>query len=395
MYSDAGTISFPGLGIESINPPRTLPFTIFGREIYLYGIIIAFGFLLGLLYTKKRVKQFGTSFDLVTDAILFAVPLAIVCARIYYVAFQWEQYKDNPISVLYIWQGGIAIYGGVIGAILGLLLFAKVKKQKLTPYLDIMALGLLIGQCVGRWGNFFNREAHGAEIFNNFFLRMGIVGTDGVMRYWHPTFFYESLWNFVGFFLLHFLSNKRKYDGQTFLQYLAWYGLGRVWIEGLRTDSLYIGDTGLRVSQLLAGVSFVAAVAVMLYIRLFKKPDGSGMLVNQASGIRHQALGDEGREASEDQGTGIKDQGSGDEGCEASEDQGSGIKDQGSGDEDEATGNRQQATEDEENETVPGEAVGSDAHIAPVIAEGNEAAVPAAEASEDASLPSDNAAEHE
>ncbi len=364
MYSDAGTISFPGLGIESINPPRTLPFTIFGREIYLYGIIIAFGFLLGLLYTKKRVKQFGTTFDLVTDAILFAVPLAIICARIYYVAFQWEQYKDNPISVLYIWQGGIAIYGGVIGAILGLLLFAKVKKQKLTPYLDIMALGLLIGQCVGRWGNFFNREAHGAEIFNNFFLRMGIAGTDGVMRYWHPTFFYESLWNFVGFFLLHFLSKKRKYDGQTFLQYLAWYGLGRVWIEGLRTDSLYIGDTGLRVSQLLAGVSFVAAVAVMLYIRLFKKPDGSGMLVNQASGIRHQASGDEGREASEDQGSGIKDQGSGDEGREASEDQASGIRHQASGDEgceaseDQASGIRHQASGDEGREASEDQASG-------------------------------------
>ncbi len=367
MYSEPGAISFPGLGIESINPPRTLPFTIFGREIYLYGIIIAFGFLLAILYVKKRVKQFGTSFDLVTDAILFAVPLAIVCARIYYVAFQWEQYKDNPISVLYIWQGGIAIYGGVIGAILGLLLFAKVKKQKLTPYLDIMALGLLIGQCVGRWGNFFNREAHGAEIFNNFFLRMGIAGTDGVMRYWHPTFFYESLWNFVGFFLLHFLSKKRKYDGQTFLQYLAWYGLGRVWIEGLRTDSLYIGDTGLRVSQLLAGVSFVAAVAVMLYIRLFKKPDGSGMLVNQASGIRHQASGDEGREASEDQGSGdegreasgIRHQASGDEGCEASEDQASGIRHQASGDEGrEAPVTSHQSSGDEENEPVSDDAVG-------------------------------------
>ena len=285
MHFDAAAISFPGLGIEEINPPRTLPFTIFGKEIYFYGIIIALGFLLGILYLRSRVKDFGTNFDLVTDAILFAVPIAIVCARIYYVAFQWEHYKDNPISALYIWEGGIAIYGGVIGAVLGLLLFAKVKKQKLTPYLDMMALGLLIGQCVGRWGNFFNREAHGAQIFSRFFLRMGIeeIPGTGIFQYWHPTFLYESVWNLIGFILLHFLSKKRKFDGQTFLQYLAWYGLGRVWIEGLRTDSLYITGTDLRVSQLLAGVSFVAAVGLLLYIRLFKNPDGSGMLVNRAA----------------------------------------------------------------------------------------------------------------
>ena len=276
MYFDAGTISFPGLGITGINPPRTLPFTIFGKEIYLYGVIIAFGFLLAILYAKRRVKDFGTDFDRVTDAILFAVPAAILCARIYYVIFRWDLYKDNPISALYIWQGGIAIYGGVIGAILGLLLFAKVKKQRLAPYLDIMALGLLIGQFIGRWGNFFNREAYGAEIFSDFFLRMGIQEADGAVRYWHPTFLYESLWNCVGFVLLHFLSRKRRYDGQTFLQYVAWYGLGRVWIEGLRTDSLYLAGTDLRVSQLLAGLSFVAAVGVMLYVRLFRQPRPAG-----------------------------------------------------------------------------------------------------------------------
>lgn len=281
MMLDAGTISFPGLGIDGINPPRTLPFSIFGKEIYFYGLIIALGFLLAILYARRRVREFGTNFDLVTDAILFAVPAAILCARIYYVAFRWDSYKDNPISALYIWEGGIAIYGGVIGAILGLLLFAKIKKQKLTPYLDLMALGLLIGQLIGRWGNFFNREAYGAEILDSFFLRMGIAGSDGVVRYWHPTFLYESLWNLVGFVLLHFLSKRRKYDGQTFLQYVAWYGLGRVWIEGLRTDSLYLTGTTIRVSQLLAGVSFVLAVGAMLYIRLCKKPDGSKLLVRQ------------------------------------------------------------------------------------------------------------------
>lgn len=274
------TISFPGIGIESIDPPRTLPFSVFGKEIYLYGLIIAVGFLLAICYAKWRCKDFGITFDSLLDAILIAVPIAIVCARIYYVVFSWEKYKDDLLSVFAVWNGGLAIYGGVIGAVLGLLLFAKVKKQKLLPYLDITGLGLLIGQFIGRWGNFFNREAYGAEITDNFFLRMGLTH-EGVTRYWHPTFLYESVWNLVGFVLLHFLSKKRKYDGQVFLMYLAWYGLGRVWIEGLRTDSLYLGSTGIRVSQLLAGASFLAAVGVMLYIRFVKKPDGSGMLVNR------------------------------------------------------------------------------------------------------------------
>ena len=326
MHFDAGAISFPGLGIDGINPPRTLPFTVFGKEIYYYGVIIALGFLLAILYLRKRAKDFGTNFDLVTDAILFTIPLAIVCARIYYVAFQWENYKDNPISALYIWQGGIAIYGGVIGGILGLMLFSKVKKQKLSAYLDLMVLGLLIGQFIGRWGNFMNREAHGAEIFGSFFLRMGIEEANGVVRYWHPTFLYESVWNLIGFVLLHFLSKKRKYDGQTFLQYVAWYGLGRVWIEGLRTDSLYLGNTDIRVSQLLAGVSFVLAVGAMLYIKLFKNPDGSRLLVRQQESVVSG------------QGSGIEDQGSAqpvvaaDPGGHSQEDEGSVVSDEGSED---------------------------------------------------------------
>ena len=364
MYFDAGAISFPGLGIESINPPQTLPFTIFGKEIYLYGIVIAFGFLLAILYVRKRAKEFGTNFDLITDAILFAVPLAIICARIYYVAFKWKYYEDNPISALYIWQGGIAIYGGVIGAILGLLLFAKVRKQKLTPYLDLMGLGLLIGQCIGRWGNFFNREAYGEIIYNHFFLRMGIekIPGSGIFQYWHPTFLYESLWNFVGFFLLHFLSKKRKYDGQTFLQYLAWYGLGRVWIEGLRTDSLYLGGTGIRVSQLLAGASFIVAVGVMLYIRLFKDPDGSKLLVNQATGNGEQATDNE-------------EQATGDEpaGADAHDPSASDAP-VGADAHDPSAPNEPAGADAHIDPPASDDPVGSDALIAPVIAAGDDAA---------------------
>ncbi len=277
-------ISFPGIGIGEMDPSRTLPFTFFGKEIYWYGVIIAFGFLLAFLYARWRCKDFGYDFDHVIDAVLYAVPLAIVCARIYYVSSMWEEiYSKNPVSALYIWEGGIAIYGGIIGAVIGLVIFSKVKKQKIWPYLDLAGLGLLIGQLIGRWGNFMNREAFGAQITDNFFLRMGLT-ENGVTTYWHPTFLYESVWNLIGFILLHFWSKKRKYDGQIFLLYVAWYGLGRAWIEGLRTDSLYLGHTNIRVSQLLAVISFAVSVGVLLYIHFVKKPDGSTMLVNQTAG---------------------------------------------------------------------------------------------------------------
>ena len=280
----APAISFPGLGIGEINLGQTLPFTIFGKEIYWYGVIIAFGFLLAALYGFHRCREFGLKSDTVVDGILYAVPAAIVGARLYYVIFNWSLYRDNPISALYIWNGGLAIYGGIIGAVLGLLLYTKTHRQKLTPLLDLAALGLLIGQFVGRWGNFINREAYGAQITGNFFLRMGLT-VNGETTYYHPTFLYESVWNLAGFVLIHILSKsrRRKYDGQVFLWYVAWYGLGRVWIEGLRTDSLYLFGTGIRVSQLLAAVSFLAAVGVMLYIGIVKKPSPEKMLVNQVA----------------------------------------------------------------------------------------------------------------
>ena len=284
MHFDAGTISFPGLGIEGINPPRTLPFSIFGKEIYFYGLIIALGFLLAILYAKKRVKQFGTNFDLVTDAILFAVPLAIICARIYYVIFQWDNYKDNPISALYIWQGGIAIYGGVIGAILGLLLFAKVKKQKLTPYLDIMALGLLIGQLIGRWGNFFNREAFGGYTNNLLAMQLPVsavrqneiteemwqhaVTINGVQYIQvHPTFLYEGLWNCGVLVILILMRKKTKSPGELFMLYIALYGLGRFWIESLRTDQLLIPGTAIPVSMVVSAVGVIGSVIFIIYGR--------------------------------------------------------------------------------------------------------------------------------
>ena len=273
------SISFPGLGIGEMNPPQY--FTLLGRNIYFYGVIIALGFLLAFAYCFRRVKEFGLTSDELTDAVLFGVPMGILGARLYYVIFNWERYASNPISMLYIWEGGLAIYGGVIGAVLGIFLFSRIKKVKMRPVLDIVSLGLLIGQSVGRWGNFMNRECFGEQITGDFFLRMGLTDLrTNVTTYWHPTFLYESVWNLLGLFLLHFLSKKRKYDGKVFLLYLAWYGLGRSWIEGLRTDSLYLFGTGIRVSQLLAILSFLVSVGIMLWIHFKKKPDGSTMLVN-------------------------------------------------------------------------------------------------------------------
>ena len=279
-----GPITFPNLGIE-LNPSR-VAFSLFGKDIYWYGIIIALGFVLAVLYCMHRSKEFGLTHDNILDFMFVAVPLSIVCARLYYCIFEWNSYKDNPISILYIWEGGIAIYGAVIGAIIAAILFCKIKKVALLPLMDIGSLGLFIGQMIGRWGNFINREAHGAV--TDSFLKMGLV-SGGEVVYFHPTFLYESLWNLVGFVVMHFVSKKRKFDGQVFLGYVIWYGLGRAWIEGLRTDSLYLFGTGIRVSQLLAAVSAVAAIAVMVYILKVKKPQSEQLFVNKLRKAQEEA----------------------------------------------------------------------------------------------------------
>ena len=271
-----GAISFPALGIE-VNPARS--FAVGPLTIHFYGLIIACGLMLAVLYACRRGPQFGLKEDDILDGVLCVTPFAIICARIYYVVFSWEEYAANPISALYIWNGGIAIYGGVLGAILGMAVMSRVKKVKLTAVLDLIMLGFLIGQSIGRWGNFFNREAFGAA--TDGFLRMGLYNNrTGSWEYYHPTFLYESLWNAAGFVLLHFLSKKRKFDGQIALGYAAWYGLGRAWIEGLRMDSLYWGP--FRVSQWLAGISCIAAVTVLV-IMSFRSHDPMNMMVNQVA----------------------------------------------------------------------------------------------------------------
>ena len=271
--SDYTTISFPFLGLE-LNPGRG--FDIGPLTINFYGLIIGIGLLLAVWYGCTRSKHFGIREDDVLDGVLWVTPFAILCARLYYCIFSWDMYAQNPISILYIWKGGLAIYGGVLGAIVGVAVFCRIKKIKLAALLDLVSLGFLIGQSIGRWGNFFNREAFGTA--TDIFCRMGLLNQwTGAVEYYHPTFLYESLWNAAGFVLLHFLSKKRKYDGQVALGYAAWYGLGRAFIEGLRTDSLMWGS--FRVSQMLAAISCLAAVTVLV-IKHFR-PGKSQLFVNR------------------------------------------------------------------------------------------------------------------
>ena len=267
-------ISFPAIGL-TLNPERFIE--IGPMKIHFYGLIIALGLILAVMYALRRSKEFGLRDDDILDGVLWVTPFAILCARAYYVIFQWNAlYADDPISALYIWQGGLAIYGGVIGAAVGVIVFCRIKKIRVSTVLDLVSMGFLIGQAMGRWGNFFNREAFGAE--TDALWKMGLLNTAGEVIYVHPTFLYESLWNLCGFVILHFASKRRRYDGQIALGYAAWYGLGRAIIEGLRSDSLYWGP--FRVSQLLAAVSCVAAVTVLVW-NLFRPHDPAKLYVNR------------------------------------------------------------------------------------------------------------------
>lgn len=235
--------------------------------IPVYGLLIASGIFIALLLCIKQEKEKGFPEDTAVDLALWAVPLAVVGARLYYVAFQWEQYRDNLLSILYIWEGGLAIYGGIIGGVIGGYLMARRRKLPFFRLADMVAPVLILAQAIGRWGNFINGEAYGYEILNpawQFFpLSVNIDGT------WHmATFFYESLWDFVGFLILWLNRKKVRRDGNLFFCYLIWYGIGRSVIEGLRTDSLMFGP--LRVSQWLS-IVLVIGGGICLYVRNRKK----------------------------------------------------------------------------------------------------------------------------
>lgn len=231
--------------------------------ISVYGLLIAMAMLLAAVLCERETRRRGLPRDTGVDMLLWAVPPAVVCARLYYVIFRWELYAKNPLSALYFWQGGLAIYGGVIGGFLGLWLYSKKSGVYLWVLLDIAAPVLILGQAIGRWGNYFNGEAYGLAVADpawQFFPFA--VYADGQ---WHlATFFYESCWNALGFVLLWRYRLRQRQPGDVFLRYLLWYGFGRALIEGLRTDSLMLGP--VRVSQALS-VGLCAVAACMIWRR--------------------------------------------------------------------------------------------------------------------------------
>jgi len=274
-----GKVWFPGLGIGPIemNP---VAFSLFGKiDVAWYGILITTGIILAMVYVFWRTKQKGIPHDKILDIALVTIPSAIVGARLYYVLTSLDSYK-NFWDIFKIWEGGLAIYGGIIGGGIAVAVMAYVMKLNIFELLDIASPALMIGQILGRWGNFINMEAHGGETMLPW--RMGLSYFGDNWTFVHPTFLYESLWNLLGFILINFFygwkkdKTFKKYDGQIFLMVFTWYGFGRMLIEGLRTDSLYIfeflfGET-IRVSQVLGGAFFVIGAGLLLYHH-FSKTD--------------------------------------------------------------------------------------------------------------------------
>ncbi|MEE1280870.1 MAG: prolipoprotein diacylglyceryl transferase [Acutalibacteraceae bacterium] len=260
-------VSFPGLGID-LEIQRS--FEIFGFTIYWYGVIIALGLILAIVYASYNSKRLGVNPDKLLNCVIVGVVTGIIGARAYYVLFNLDYYASHTNKILAINEGGLAIYGGIIGALIGGLIVAKICKMNIPAVLDVASIGFLIGQGIGRWGNFFNQEAFGTATT----LPWGMVseGTNNVIV--HPCFLYESLWCLLGVLLLHLFSRSkfRKYSGQMALLYLVWYGAERAIVEGLRTDSLLIPNTSLRVSQLLSILICVIGITllVILYVRKYE-----------------------------------------------------------------------------------------------------------------------------
>ena len=262
-----------------------------GNGIYWYGILIALGMLLALWWCMRQRTKYGIRDDDLIDGLLWGIPSAIVGARLYYVLFYLSEFKDHEghfswSKAIAIWDGGLAIYGGVIAVVIVAVILCRSRHIKLGAMMDLVVMGLLIGQAIGRWGNFLNREAFGSE--TTLPWRMQLTTTAGELVEVHPTFLYESLWNFAGFLMLHFWFRKheRKFDGELILLYAVWYGIGRALIEGLRTDSLYLFHWTLfgqriRVSQALSLVMVLVCAGILVYQFKVKKADGSNLFVKR------------------------------------------------------------------------------------------------------------------
>ncbi|MDE6314748.1 MAG: prolipoprotein diacylglyceryl transferase [Lachnospiraceae bacterium] len=277
------SISFPNLGIYLDYVPKT--FQVFGISIALYGIIIGCGFFFALLYAQREAKRTGQNPDDYWDLFGWLMVFSILGARIYYVVFAWDFYKDNPISVFQIRNGGLAIYGGVIAGIITIYVYSKVKKKNFFQMLDTIVPGLLIGQVMGRFGNFTNREAFGEYTDGLFAMRLPInmvrqreitplmaehimEGIDYIQA--HPTFLYESMWNFMVLLMILFFRRYQKHSGELLALYFIGYGVGRTWIEGLRTDQLLLPVVGLPVSQILAVILVVLGIFLFVALRCGK-----------------------------------------------------------------------------------------------------------------------------
>lgn len=282
-------VYFEGLGIDFDLP--SVAFTIFGHDVNFYGLIIAFGFLLAVLYGGRMAYKWKMSLDGMTDVLIWGTIFGIICARAYYVIFEWPYYREHLAEIPMIWNGGIAIYGGIIGAIIGAAIGCKTGKINFPNLLDLGALGLLIGQGIGRWGNFFNQEAFGVntttapfrmwsqKIHDTLEMSAETLTAKGIDfdpdLPVHPTFLYESVWCILCFFVLNYIVHKhRKFKGEIFMLYGILYGLERAVVEGMRTDSLYVGDTTLRVSQLLS-IIIVAMFTVALIVCFVKYKKGT------------------------------------------------------------------------------------------------------------------------
>ena len=300
-------ISFPGLfGDWEFNPD---PIAIhIGHGIYWYGIILACAMLAGLFLCMKQAKRFGLTEDNVLDLVLWAVPCCILGSRIYYVIFYLDLYRNADGSldwgrIIAIWDGGLAIYGTVIAGVLVVLIFTRVKKLRFAAMTDLAVMGLLLGQIIGRWANFINREAFGGLTDLPWRMRLWVSASQYIEV--HPTFLYESLWNLVGLLLMLFVVTKgRRFDGENTWFYFLWYGLGRAWIEGLRTDSLYLFDwtfmgQPIRVSQALSLVMVVVAAFMLFYNIKIKKRTADGLLVNQLAAAEEARLAAEAVEGAE------------------------------------------------------------------------------------------------
>ena len=279
-----GYISFPGFGIEPFHIDK-IAFSVFGRDVAWYGILITIGMILALVIAFRCAKFEKIKSDDIVDLALFVIIFGVLGARLYYVLFTWNEFPylvtsgsffsnlwGTFVNIIAIWNGGLAIYGGVIAGIIVGLVFSKIKKISFPKVLDILAPCVMIGQIIGRWGNFVNMEAHGAE--TDLPWKMGLLYGDASTGTWisetyvHPTFLYESLWNLIGLIIILCLYKKKKFNGQHAAFYFVWYGFGRMLIEGLRTDSLYIGP--LRVSQIVGLFSVVIGILMFIFLPKIK-----------------------------------------------------------------------------------------------------------------------------